>query len=66
MRTVRFGLLMGERERLALELLARTEGEFSRAAIIRRLIREEAKRRGLIPPAVLDEEVTDDGGHYKA
>ena len=45
---VRFGLLLNEKEALALEHMAQGEGE-SRAAILRRLVRAEAERRGIRP-----------------
>jgi hypothetical protein len=50
MRTVRFGLLLSEREREALARLTEAEGELSKSVVVRRLIRREAKRRGLLLP----------------
>jgi hypothetical protein len=49
-RTARFGLVMTESERRALDLMAQEDGDASQAAILRRLIVSEAKRRGLWPP----------------
>ena len=47
MRSVRFGLVLTEAEKRALVRLAEAEGGRSRAAVVRRLIRREAHRRGL-------------------
>lgn len=46
-RNVRFGLILSSLERQAVERLAEMEGGLSKAAIVRRLIREAAKQRGL-------------------
>lgn len=45
---VRFGFLLSQREALVLQRLAQHDGE-SRAAILRRLLRAEAERRGIRP-----------------
>lgn len=50
-RTVRFGLVLSEREREALTWLAQIEGGLSEADVLRRLLRREAKERGFLPPA---------------
>jgi hypothetical protein len=47
MRTVRFGLILSEAEREALARLTEAEGELSQATVVRRLIRREARERGL-------------------
>jgi hypothetical protein len=44
-----FRLVMNQSERVALQQLAETEG-LSQAAIVRRLVRVEAKRTGVWPP----------------
>ena len=48
-REVRFGLLMSEDESTALTHLAEDEGGLSQGAMVRKLIRTEARRRGLWP-----------------
>jgi len=48
-KTERFGLSLSPRERQALRHLAEVEGGLSQAALVRRLIRAEAKTRGLWP-----------------
>jgi len=45
----RFGLVLTPREKMALARIAEVEGELSQAAIVRRLIRAEAQRRGFWP-----------------
>jgi len=62
MRTVRFGLLLTEAERKALARLTEAEGELSKAVVVRRLIRQEAKRRGLWSPADQHAEVQAQAG----
>lgn len=49
-RTIRFGLVLSEREYQALLWLAQDEGGLSKAAVLRRLLRREAKERGFLPP----------------
>ena len=49
MRKERFGLVLSEGEKTAIQRLAEIEGELSRAALVRRLIRQAAKERGLWP-----------------
>jgi len=51
MRSVRFGLVLTEREKHALAKLTEAEGDLSQAAVVRRLIRQEAQRRGLLNTA---------------
>jgi hypothetical protein len=51
-REVRFGLLMSEDESTALTHLAEDEGGLSQGAMVRKLVRAEARRRGLWPPTV--------------
>jgi len=46
-RTERLGLVMDAREKQAVKRLAEEDGGLSEAAAVRRLIRQEAKRRGL-------------------
>jgi len=46
--TERFAIAMSPRDRAALRRLADTIGE-AQAVIVRRLIRREAERRGLLP-----------------
>jgi hypothetical protein len=48
-RTVQFSLVLSEREREALDRLAKAEGGLSRAATIRRLIRMVARAGDLWP-----------------
>ena len=48
-REVRFGLLLSEDESVALTRLAEDEGGLSQGAMVRKLIRTEARRRGLWP-----------------
>jgi hypothetical protein len=50
MRSERFGLILSEHEKEALARLAEADGGLSAAALVRRLVRQEAKRRGLWPP----------------
>jgi len=50
-RTIRFGLLLNTAEKQALTRLAETEGGLSQGAMLRNLIRTEARKRGLLPPA---------------
>ena len=47
LKTERFGLSLSPRERQALKHLAEVEGGLSQAALVRRLIRNEARERGL-------------------
>ncbi len=49
-KSYRFGLMLTPAEKHALERLAELEGGLSKAALIRRLIREAAKRRELWSP----------------
>jgi hypothetical protein len=49
MRSERFGLILSEREKEALARLAEADGGLSAAALVRRLVRQEARRRGLWP-----------------
>jgi hypothetical protein len=46
----RLGLVLTPPEKAAVLRLAEVEGGLSQAALIRRLIRQEAKKRGLWPP----------------
>lgn len=46
----RFGLVLTAREKRVVERLAEIEGGLSQAALVRRLIRLAAKRRGMWPP----------------
>lgn len=48
-RTDRFGLILSVKEKQALAKLAEAEGGLSHAALIRRLIRNAARARGLWP-----------------
>lgn len=45
----RLGFLLSPREKSALRYLAEMEGGLSQGALLRRLIRAEAQRRGLWP-----------------
>lgn len=47
--TERFPIAMSRRDKAALERLSNAMGE-AKAVIVRRLIRQEAQRRGLWPP----------------
>jgi hypothetical protein len=49
-RTERLNLKVLQTDKMALRRLARSEGE-PMSVIIRRILREELKRRGLWPPA---------------
>ena len=49
-RAIRFGLLLSRDEKQTLIRLAESEGGLSRGAMVRNLIRTEARRRGLWPP----------------
>jgi len=49
MRRRRFPVVLSAKERRALQTLAREDG-LSGAAVIRRLIRQEARQRGVWPP----------------
>lgn len=49
MRRARFGLILTDSEKRALERLAEAEGGLSQAALLRRLVHREAKERGLWP-----------------
>lgn len=51
MRRERFGLVLLDSEKRALERLAEAEGGLSQAALLRRLVRKAAKERGLWPVA---------------
>lgn len=48
-RTERFGLIISPRERCALARLSTAEGGLSAGALIRKLIRNAARERGLWP-----------------
>jgi len=50
-KTERFGLILTPAEKEAARRLAEADGGLSQAALVRRLIRAEAQRRGLWPPA---------------
>lgn len=50
-RTERLGVLVTPLEKAAVQKLAEAEGGLSQAALIRRLIRREARRQGLWPMA---------------
>ena len=50
-RSIRFCLLLDPYERLALTRLAEIAGGMSQGAMVRNLIRREARERGLWPPA---------------
>ena len=47
----RLGLVLTPAEKTAVVQLAEVEGGLSQAAVVRRLIRQAAKSRGLWPPA---------------
>ena len=49
---MRFGLVLTPEERTAVQRLADAEGGLSVAAVLRRWIRQEAKRRGVWPDLV--------------
>lgn len=49
-RSIRFGVLLNNAERQALARLAETEGGLSQGAMVRNLIRKEARERGLWSP----------------
>ena len=49
-RTRQLGILVSPAEKAALKRLAEVEGGLSQAALVRRLIRKEAKRHGFWPP----------------
>ena len=51
-KTERFGLVLTPAELAALQRLADSDGGLSSAAVIRRLIRQEAQRRGVWPDLV--------------
>ena len=53
MRRKRFPVMLSAEERRALQALAKEDG-LSGAATVRRLIRQEARRLGLLPPADAD------------
>jgi hypothetical protein len=46
-KTERFGLIITPAEKVAVQRLAEAEGGLTQAALIRRLIRTEAQRRGV-------------------
>lgn len=48
-KTERLGLALSPEEKSVLEHLAEMEGGLSQAALVRRLIRAEARKRGLWP-----------------
>ena len=48
-RSIRFGLLLSLAEKQALAQLAEAEGGVSQGAMVRNLIRREARQRGLWP-----------------
>lgn len=50
-KTERLGVLVTPLEKAAVQKLAEVEGGLSQAALIRRLIRREARRQGLWPTA---------------
>jgi hypothetical protein len=50
-RTERLGLVLTPSEKEAVRCLAEAEGGLSQAATVRRLIRQEAQRRGMWGPA---------------
>lgn len=50
-KTERLGVLVTPLEKAAVQKLAEAEGGLSQAALIRRLIRREARRQGLWPTA---------------
>ena len=56
-RNIRFGLMLNSIERTAMARLAETEGGPSQAALLRRLIRQEAHRRGMWPASGSDGEL---------
>jgi hypothetical protein len=49
-RTERLGIVLSEREKAAVVRLAEVEGGLSQAALVRRLIRQAARSRGLWQP----------------
>ena len=53
MKRQRFPVMLSWSERRALQELARVEGGLSCAALVRRLIRREAERKGFWPPDLL-------------
>ena len=59
-RTVRLGILLSPNEKTSLALLAEHEGGLSKAALIRRLLRKEARMKGYWPVASSTEPVTID------
>lgn len=48
-KTERLGLILSPREKEALRRLAEVDGGLTQSALVRRLIRIEAQRRGLWP-----------------
>jgi hypothetical protein len=57
-RTERIGLVVNRREKAALTRLAEAEGGLSYAALIRRLVRDAARRGGLWPVSEGDTELS--------
>ncbi len=62
LRTEKFGLVLTEREKKALQRIAEDDGELSQSAIVRRLIRQEAMRRGVWEPSRAQEMLQADKG----
>ena len=48
-RTERFGMVLSATEKQVLQLLAEGEGGLSQAALLRHLLRQAARDRGLLP-----------------
>ena len=58
-RTERFGLVLNQREKEAVNRLAELEGGLSQAALLRRLIRKAAHEQGFWPVKTRDKRLTD-------
>ena len=63
-RVTRFGLVLSQAEKAAVQRLAEAEGGLSQAALVRRLIRLEAIRRNLWPVSL--EEQTEEVREHAA
>lgn len=63
MERIRFGMILTPSETEALHRLAADDGLPSKAAWLRRTIRMEARRRGIVPTARRDDP---DGSHTQA
>lgn len=60
-RSIRFGLLLNTSEKQALACLAEAEGGLSQGAMVRSLIRQAARERGLWPPSANQQAQVQDG-----